>query len=196
MKPRAIPFGLFIGAPLLLISCGREPLEPSDTVPSSAGDAGAASPDVPNAGAKLNGTWSGELSVNAVGISWGPFARLTISFGADGTVSALQFASNFPPPHTYGSAPEDFPLQGTRDLHLVPHSVYTIRATVEAADFGADHFHLRHHVVGTGTTPPTDYVEDVAGKLEGGTLNVTYSFNGTLLIASIAASASGQLRPD
>ena len=68
--------------------------------------------------------------------------------------------------------------------------------TVETAEFERDRFHLRTHIVGTGATPTTDYVEDVSGQLVGGAIDVTYSATGTLLVEPIAALASGELRPD
>ena len=144
----------------------------------------------------LSGIWSGELPVSAPGFAWGPFDRLTISFTADRTLGGLEFASHLPPPHTFGSGAVDFPLQGTRDVPLVHGSIYTVRVTVETADFVRDHFHLRYRVVGVGATPNTDYVEDVTGQLNGAALDVTYSLVGTLLIAPIAANASGHLRAE
>ena len=42
----------------------------------------------------------------------------------------------------------------------------------------------------------TDYIDDLSGRLDNGVLEVSYSMNGTILIAPIGAKASGQLRPD
>jgi hypothetical protein len=187
---------LVAAALLLVISCGREPLDPLDVDPTPA-DAGAATPTTPppDQGPSLSGIWSGDLQVSAPGLHWGPTDRFTIAFNADGSVASMQFASRALPPHTFGSGPEDFPLQGTRDAPLTPGSIYTTEVTVEVAAFARDRFHLRYHVVGTGATPSTDYVEDVSGQLVDGSLDVTYSATGTLLILPITATASGQLQP-
>jgi hypothetical protein len=183
----------------LAISCGgRSALDPGDTGPA-AGDPSSkptTATNPPAAAATLAGTWSGDLPVSAPGIHWGPTDHLTIVFAPDGTLQALQFASNIAPPHTFGSAAGDFPLQGTRDETLTPASPFTVQVTVEADERASDHFHMRYRVVGTGDTPATDYVEDVSGQLGGGVLHVDYTMNGTLLVAPIGGTASGDLRPD
>jgi hypothetical protein len=193
-----LPLALLLGAPLLVISCEREPLDPSEVGLIPVGDAGPVTTPTssPDGAVELTGIWSGELRVSAPGFDWGPLDGFTIRLNADGSLATLQFASSFPPPHTFGSQPADFPLQGSRDAPFTPGSVYTVQVTVETADFESDRFHLRTRIVSTGATPSTDYVEDVSGQLVGGAIDVTYAATGTLLIVPISALASGELRPD
>jgi hypothetical protein len=201
MEARMISL-LAAGVALGTLSCGRPPLDPGGPNMVAAGDAGQDSTN-PNmtgtttpATAALHGTWSGELSVSAPGFAWGPFDRLTMRFASDGTVQAMQFASGFPPPHTYGSGTGDFPLQGSRDAPIAGGSSYPVSVTVEAADFGSDRFHMRYHIVDADGTPHTDYVEEVSGQLQGAGLQISYSATGTLIAVPIAATASGQLLAD
>lgn len=184
------------GAPLLVLACGRLPLDQSGTVPVGAPDHDDAATSVTPA-PQLRGTWSGEVQVSAPGFAWGPFDRLTLGFNDDGTLAAMQFASNHSPPHTFGPTAPDFPLQGSRLVPLTRGSVFTVQVTVETADFASGNFHLRYRVVGVNTMmATTDYIDDLSGSIDNGVLDVTYSMNGTILIAPIGANASGQLRPD
>jgi len=189
---------LIAAGPLLALACGRIPLDPSGTAPVDAPDGGTSAADVTVAPApRLTGTWSGEVQVSAPNFSWGPFDRLTLGFNPDGTLAAMQFASNHSPPHTFGPAAPDFPLQGSRDVPLTHGSLFSVRVTVVTSDFASDHFHLRYRVVGINTmNATTDYVDDLSGQLDNGVLHVSYSMTGTILIAPINAVASGQLRPD
>lgn len=150
----------------------------------------------PGDGPRIQGVWSGELQISAPGFAWGPFDRLTLGFAADGTLNASQFAAGIDPPHTYGVGADDFPLEDSRDVPLTLGSGFDVHVTVETAEFARDHFDLAYHVVGTGDTPDTDYVEETAGQVDGTTMHVTYSMTGTYLGPSIAATGSGDLRPD
>jgi hypothetical protein len=197
MNRRTPHVALLVVAPLFVLACGRHPLEPGDLERVPPPDAGAVATPLPDAGEAvetLDGVWSGQLAASSPGITWGPYDRLTIGFAPDSTVTALQWASNFPPTHTFGSGPLDYPLQGQRDARLTGASIYTVRVTVETADFGPSRFHLRYRVVGTGQTPDTNYVVDVSGQLDGGVLDVAYSATGRLLAVALAARASGELR--
>jgi hypothetical protein len=193
-------YAVLAGAPLLALACGRLPLDPPGTASVDAPDAATAtaSADVNVAPApQLRGTWSGEVQVSAPGFAWGPFDRLTLGFNDDGTLAAMQFASNHSPPHTFGPTAPDFPLQGSRVVPLTQGSVFNVQVTVETADFASDHFHLRYRVVGVNTMmATTDYVDDLTGRIDNGVLDVSYSMDGTILIAPIGANASGELRPD
>jgi hypothetical protein len=196
MQSSLLRYAVLTGAPLLALACGRLPLDPSGTTSVDAPDAATADVNVTPA-AQLRGTWSGEVQVSAPGFAWGPFDRLTLGFNDDGTLTAMQFASNHSPPHTFGPSAPNFPLQGSRVVPLTHGSGFTVQVTVEAAEFASDHFHLRYRVVGVNTMmATTDYIDDLTGHIDNGVLDVTYSMDGTILIAPIGAKASGQLRPD
>ena len=184
---------LVSAAALFAIGCDVAPLDPTPPPPVDAGSDATASPPSPTSMVALVGIWSGQISVSAPGFAWGPFDRLTIAFDANHAPTAVQFASNFPPPHTFGPQSPTYPLEGTRDVPLVTDSTFTVRATVLAADFQTDRFHLRHRIESIGDTPGTDYVEDLLGQLAGDTLQVQYAADGTLLTAVIHANASGDL---
>jgi hypothetical protein len=150
----------------------------------------------PGDGPHIHVVWSGEVQISAPGFAWGPFDRLTLGFAADGTLNASQFAAGIDPPHTYGAGPNDFPLEDSRDVPLTTGSSFEVHVTVQTAEFASDRFDLAYHVAGTGDTPDTDYVEETAGQLDGTTMHVTYSMTGTYLGPPIAATGSGDLRPD
>jgi hypothetical protein len=198
MKSLLLCGAVLAAAPLLAPGCGRFPLDPSGTASVDAAGAATAPADGNMAPApQLRGTWSGQVQVNAPGFAWGPFDRLTLGFNDDSTLNAMQFASEHSPPHIFGPAAPDFPLQGSRVVPLTEGSTYSVQVTVETTDFASDHFHLRYRVVGVNTmTATTDYVDDLTGRLDNGVLDVAYSMTGTFLIAPIGANASGQLRPD
>lgn len=194
MNRRTFQYAVFTVAPLFVIACGRPPLELGELEPTPEPAAGVPATSLPAATAKLDGIWSGQLEVSAPGINWGPLDRLTLKFAADGTLAALQFQSNIPPPHTFGSGPMDLPLQGTRDAPLTPGSLYPVRVTVDTAEFGRDRFHLSYRVVGIGETPGTDYVVELRGQLDGDILDVQYAATGKLLIVTLGARGAGELR--
>ena len=142
----------------------------------------------------LHGIWSGQVSVSAPGLAWGPFDALTLGFADDGTLSALQFAGSVLPPHTFGSGPDDYPLEGSRQAPLTAGSSFTVQVTVNAANFASDDLDFSYRITGVGDSPDTDYVEETKGQLQNGVLHVSYSATGTYLIVPIAATASGDLR--
>lgn len=187
----AMRCAVFICAAMAVSACGREPLDTGDVTAPPPTSMQATSPS--DDGPTIGGLWSGELPASAPGFGWGPFDRLTLQFGADDRLVALQWQGNILPPHTYSASGSGFPLQGERDAPLTGGSLYTVHVTVVGSEFAADHFRFRYRVVGTGATPRTDYIEDISGQLAGGTLRVTYSLTGTLLIAPIAATAAGNL---
>ena len=187
----------FVCAAALFAACGRVALDdPEGDVPTTAAtvDAGIEAAVSNAATTTLQGIWSGELPVSAPGFAWGPFDRLTLSFDASYALTGQQWGAHIAPPHTFGPDAPAYPQQGTRDVPLVPGSLFPVHVTVLTADFASDHFHMRYRVEGLSDTPKTDYVEDTSGQITGDKLHVVYALDGTLLIAPIAARASGDLQ--
>ena len=185
---------------LLVLACGREPIDPIGTG-TGAGGGTATGTDTSNTTttsvgtSQLSGVWSGEVQVSAPGFAWGPYDRLTANFAPDDTLTGFQFGSSILPARTFGAGAADFPLQGSRDVALGGGG-YRVRVTMNTAQFASDHFDVRYHAVGIDSTPSTDYVEELSGQAAGGVLTIKYSLNGVLFIAPIAATASGNLRPN
>ncbi len=199
MKSLLLCGAVFAAAPLLAPGCGRFPLDPSGTASVDAADPATATATADGNVApapQLRGTWSGQVQVSAPGFAWGPFDRLTLGFNDDGTLNAMQFASDHSPPHTFGPSAPDFPLQGSRVVPLTKGSVYNVEVTVQTADFASDRFHLRSGRRRQHDDGHHGLRRRSHRRLDNGVLDVAYSMTGTLLIAPIGANASGQLRPD
>jgi len=130
----------------------------------------------------------GTIDVTAPGFVGPPRDEMTIGLGPDNGLRYLSWKTLPMLPKTFGDATSDFPLSGSRSVDLSPDITYDYTATVaNPVAPTADHFVLAEHVV--SVEGQCDYVEATEGNQTGTGWSVTYSDQGKLYGAAIAASA-------
>jgi len=131
----------------------------------------------------------GTIDVTAPGFVGPPRDELTVGLGLDNSVRYLSWKTLPMLPKTYGDAPSDFPLSGSRSVDLTPSISDDYTATALDSAASANHFLLREHVVTSQGL--NDYVESIEGTPSGNGWSVVYSLEGKLHGSSINAHGQG-----
>jgi hypothetical protein len=134
----------------------------------------------------------GEIDVSAPGFHVAPRDVLTIALDADKRLRYQSWKNLASFPKTYGDAPHEFPLTGTKQVDTHPDYNAIFQVTVEEApEPTSSHFLLRSRNVSTDGR--SDYVESTEGTRVGDGWMVVYTEKGTFFGAGINAHGTGVL---
>jgi hypothetical protein len=134
----------------------------------------------------------GSVNVTAPGFAGPPADTLTTSVDGTGALRYLSFKAFPMVPKSFGDAPDEYPLAGTKQVMTGESGLPGCDVTVldDPAPTG-DHFLLRYHAV--NSTFGNDYVESTEGTRSAGGWAIAYSLTGTLFGSAIDAQANGTI---
>jgi hypothetical protein len=134
----------------------------------------------------------GTVDVNANGFAGTPSDTLTISLDETGELHYLGFKTFPMLTKTFGDAPDQYPVAGTKDVAAGEPSGYPETVTVlENPTPTSSHFLLSYHVVIPQFS--SDFVESTEGTLSGNGWAITYSEIGTFDGVAMNATATGTI---
>jgi hypothetical protein len=170
----------------------ESPPIPTTTGTTTESPTGSVSLSLAVAPAPTQSFYWGTVTVNAPGFAGTPSDALTISLDGSGQLHYLSFATFPMLTKTFGDAPDQYPVSGTKDVAAGESCGYPGTVTVlENPTPTSSHFLLSYHVVIPQFS--SDYVESTEGKLSGNGWLITYSQTGTFDGVSMAATATGTI---